>query len=101
MGNAAALGRVPAPGPVRGPCGSQSGEMVSPSAVAAGDELWSSWPMHANPDRTGPWRVRRVEVLEVRPDGRVLARYDDGSPSLSGESTVRRWRWHRPAGAAG
>lgn len=71
--------------------------MVSPAAVAAGDELWVLWPPRSHPARDGRRVARRVRVLEVRRDGFVYARYDDEPARLFGESTVRRWRRRRPA----
>lgn len=70
--------------------------MVSPGTVAAGDVLWVLWPIRPAPGWTGRRRVRRVEVIEVRPNGRVLARVDDAPAKFFAPSTVERWRRRPP-----
>ena len=70
--------------------------MVQPSALAPGDELWDLRPVKPTPGWVGRQVPCRVEVLEVRPDGLVLARCGDEAPRLYGETSVRRWRRTRP-----
>ena len=70
--------------------------MVQPSALSRGDEVWDLRPVKPKPGWTGRRVACRVEVLEIRRDGLVLARYDREPARLFGESTVQRWRRTRP-----
>ena len=70
--------------------------MVEWSALAAGDVVWDLRPTKPPRGWVGQRVPVRVEVIEIRRDGFVLARYGDEPPQLFGDATVKRWRRTRP-----